>query len=69
MTDKSRTPPRQVEVTVRFLGEAAAKQKAYEARRHMWTAAFHPSEPRAQATARSRRVGKIHDPRQNKLDL
>jgi hypothetical protein len=35
----------------------------------MWTAAFHPSEPRAQAASRSRRIGKINDPRQSRFDL
>jgi hypothetical protein len=65
--DKSR--PVRVEVTTRFITETAAKQRAYEARRRMWTAAFHPSEPRAQTLAVSRRRGKIHDPRQGKFDL
>jgi hypothetical protein len=61
--------PRRVEVTTQFLAEATARQKAYEARRRLWTAAFHPSDPRAQAATRSRRIGKIHDPRQSKFDL
>jgi hypothetical protein len=61
--------PTRVEVTARFMTEATAKQRAYEARRRMWTAAFHPSEPRAQALAVSRRRGKIHDQRQGKFDL
>ncbi|HET6237867.1 MAG TPA: hypothetical protein VFE41_23365 [Acetobacteraceae bacterium] len=70
MTDCSdRTQPVRVEVTARFITETAAKQRAYEARRHMWTSAFHPSEPRAQALAVSRRRGKIHDQRQGKFDL
>jgi hypothetical protein len=70
MTDRgSRTPPEQVEVTAEFLTQAAAKQKAYQARRRMWTAAFQPSEPRTQALTISRRRGTIHDPRQKKLDL
>ncbi len=69
MSEEGRSPPRRVEVTTQFLAEAAARQKAYETRRRLWTAAFHPSEPRAQAAARSRRVGKIHDPRQGKFDL
>jgi hypothetical protein len=64
-----RTRPVRVEVTARFITETAAKQHAYEARRRMWTAAFHPSEPRAQPLAVSRRRGKIHDQRQGKLDL
>ena len=64
-----RVPPSRVEVTARFLAENGAKQKAYEVQRRMWTAAFHPSEPRAQTAARSRRGGRIHDPRQGKFDL
>jgi hypothetical protein len=64
-----RVPPSRVEVTATFLAEVGTKQKAYEAQRRMWTAAFHPSEPRAQAAARSRRSGRIHDPRQAKFDL
>ena len=70
MTDNSdRTQPVRVEVTARFVSETAAKQHAYETRRRIWTAAFHPSEPRAQALAVSRRRGKIHDQRQGKFDL
>lgn len=70
MTDNpDKTRPMRVEVTARFITEAAAKQRAYETRRHIWTAAFHPSEPRAQALAVSRRRGKIHDQRQGKFDL
>jgi len=69
MDNDDRIPPTRVEVTAKFLTEAGAKQKAYEARRHMWTAAFHPSEPRTQAAARSRRGGRINDPRQGKFDL
>jgi hypothetical protein len=70
MTDSSeRTGPVRVEVTTRFITDTVAKQRAYEARRRMWTAAFHPSEPRAQALAVSRRRGKIHDQRQGKFDL
>jgi hypothetical protein len=70
MTDSSdRAGPVRVEVTTRFITDTAAKQRAYEARRRMWTAAFHPSEPRAQALAVSRRRGKIHDQRQGKFDL
>jgi len=38
-------------------------------RRRMWTAAFHPAEPRAQALSVSRHRGRIHDPRQGKFDL
>lgn len=67
--ERDRSSPRQVEVTVPFLTEAAAKQRAYAERRRLWTAAFHPSEPRAQALSVSRRRGQIHDPRQTKLDL
>jgi len=67
MTGKAK--PYQVEVTAAFLADCAAKQKAYEQQRRMWTAAFHPSEPRAQALGISRRRGPIHDPRQRKLDL
>jgi len=70
MTERSGgVPPGRVEVTARFLAEADARQRAYEARRRIWTAAFHPSEPRAQAASRSRRAGRIHDPRQAKFDL
>lgn len=70
MTDKrDRTMPHQVEVTVPFLTEAAARQRAYAERRRLWTAAFHPSEPRAQPLSVSRRRGQIHDPRQTRLDL
>ena len=67
MTDK--LPPARVEVTTQFLAEAAARQRAYEARRRMWTAVFRPSEPRAQPASVSRRRGKIDDPRQSKLNL
>jgi hypothetical protein len=70
MTDSSdRTLPARVEVTARFIAETTAKQRAYEGRRRLWTAGFHPSEPRAQALAVSRRRGKIHDQRQGKLDI
>jgi hypothetical protein len=69
MDEKADRLPHRVEVTARFLAEAQARQQAYEARRRMWTAAFHPSDPRAQAAARSRRTGRIHDPRQGKLEL
>jgi hypothetical protein len=70
MTERSGgVPPVRVEVTTRFLAEAAAKKRTYEARRKLWTSAFHPSEPRAQAASRSRRAGKINDPRQGKFDL
>ena len=69
MTGRGGTPPSRVEVTAKFLTEAADKQRAYEARRKMWTQAFHPSEPRAQAASRSRRSGRINDPRQSKFDL
>jgi len=69
MTERGGLPPARVEVTAKFLAEAAARQRAYEVRRRTWTAAFHPSEPRAQAAARSRRAGKINDPRQGKFDL
>jgi hypothetical protein len=68
MDKDERIPPTRVEVTAKFLAEAGTRQKAYEARRRMWTAAFHPSEPRTQAAARSRR-GRINDPRQSKFDL
>ena len=61
--------PHRVEVTARFLAEAAARQRAYEVRRSMWTGAFRPSDPKAQAAARSRGRGAIHDPRQGKLEL
>jgi len=69
MTERGGLPPVRVEVTAKFLSDAAERQRTYEARRKMWTAAFHPSEPRAQAAARSRRAGKINDPRQHKFDL
>ena len=64
-----KTPPARVEVTARFISETAAKQRAYEARRRIWTAAFHPAEPRAQALSVSRHRGRINDPRQGKFDL
>lgn len=69
MTERGGLPPVRVEVTAKFLSDAAERQRAYQARRKTWTAAFHPSEPRAQAAARSRRAGKINDPRQAKFDL
>ena len=69
MTERSGARSARVEVTAEFLAEAAERQRAYAARRKMWTAAFHPSEPRAQAAARSRRHGKINDPRQGKFEL
>ena len=69
MTDRGGLPPVRVEVTARFLSEAAERQRAYEAQRKMWTAAFRPSEPRAQAASRSRRAGRINDPRQGKFEL
>jgi hypothetical protein len=69
MTERGGLPPVRVEVTATFLAEAVDRQRAYEARRKLWTAAFHPSEPRAQAASRSRRTGRINDPRQGKFDL
>jgi hypothetical protein len=69
MTGRGGLPPVRVEVTAKFLADAAERQRAYQARRKLWTAAFHPSEPRAQAATRSRRAGKINDPRQGKFDL
>ena len=69
MTERGGLPPVRVEVTAKFLAEATERQRAYEVRRKMWTAAFHPSEPRAQVASRSRRVGRINDPRQGKLEL
>jgi len=70
MTDRAETGvPARVEVTAKFLAESTARQRAYEARRRMWTTAFHPSDPRVQAAARSRGRGAIHDPRQGKFDL
>ena len=69
MTDRADQIPPRIEVTARFLADAMARQRAYEAQRRMWTQAFHPAEPRAQAATRSRRGGRIHDPRQSKLDL
>jgi hypothetical protein len=61
MTERGGLPPVRVEVTAKFLTEASERQRAYEARRKLWTSAFHPSEPRAQAASRSRRAGKIND--------
>ena len=69
MNGRDRLPPVRVEVTAKFLSDSADKQRTYEARRKMWTQAFHPSEPRAQAASRSRRSGRINDPRQGKFDL
>jgi hypothetical protein len=70
MTDRTEPgPPARVEVTAKFLTETSARQRAYEARRRIWTAAFQPSDPRAQAANRSRARGAIHDARQTKLDL
>jgi hypothetical protein len=69
MTERGGLPPVRVEVTAQFLAEAGERQRAYEARRKIWTAAFHPSEPRAPAASRSPRAGKINDPRQGKFDL
>jgi hypothetical protein len=70
MTDRAPTDaPNRVEVTAEFLAETSARQRAYEARRRLWTAAFHPSDPRAQGAVRSRSRGAIHDARQGKLDL
>jgi hypothetical protein len=70
MTDSPYKPqiPR-VEVTAQWIAENAAKQRAYEISRRMWTAPFQPSNPRAQPAARSRSRGKIHDPRQGRFDL
>jgi len=61
-------PPR-VEVAAEWVRENQAKQKAYEQSRKLWTSAFLPSQPRAMAASTSRAQGKIHDPRQKKLDL
>jgi hypothetical protein len=70
MTDKRDIGiPTRVEVTAKFLAETSARQRAYEARRRIWTAAFQPSDPRTQAASRSRARGAIHDARQAKLDL
>ena len=69
MTERGGLPPERVEVTAKFLAQAETRQRAYEARRKMWTAAFHPSEPRAQAASRSRRTGRINDPRQGRFEL
>lgn len=69
MSGRDRLPPVRVEVTAKFLSDSADKQRSYEARRKLWTQAFHPSEPRAQAASRSRRSGRINDPRQGKFDL
>jgi len=70
MSNKTETDtPRRVEVTANFLAETNSRQRAYEARRRIWTAAFHASDPRAQPAARARGRGAIHDPRQGKFDL
>jgi len=69
MDDPERVQSVRVAVTTKFLAETAAKQRAYEARRRMWTAAFRGSDPRAQTAARSRSRGQIHDPRQGKFEL
>ncbi|HEX4171983.1 MAG TPA: hypothetical protein VHY82_05845 [Acetobacteraceae bacterium] len=69
MTERGGLPPVRVEVTTKFLSDASEKQRTYEARRRIWTQAFHPSEPRTQAASRSRRGGRINDPRQSKFDL
>jgi hypothetical protein len=70
MTDSPYKPQIvRIEVTAQWLAEGAAKQRAYEASRRMWTSAFQPSDPRAQPATRSRSRGKIHDPRQGKFDL
>ena len=70
MTDGPGTgEPRRVAVTATFLAETNARQRAYEARRRLWTAAFQPSDPRAQAAVRMRSRGAIHDARQGKLEL
>jgi hypothetical protein len=69
VTERGGLPPGRIEVTAQFLSDAAEKQRTYQARRKMWTQSFHPSEPRAQAASRSRRSGRINDPRQAKFDL
>lgn len=70
MTDETEPrPPPRMAVTAQFLRDSAAKQRAYEERRKLWTAPFHPSQPRAQAAARTRGRGVIADPRQQKLEL
>ena len=51
MTERGGLPPVRVEVTAKFLSDAAERQRTYEARRKMWTAAFHPSEPRVKPEA------------------
>lgn len=61
--------PVRVAVTAQFLRDSAARQKAYEEQRRLWTAPFQASQPRAQAAARARGRGAIADPRQRKLDL
>jgi hypothetical protein len=67
MTDSPYKPQIvRVEVTAQWLAENVTKQRAYEG---MWTAAFQPSDPRAQPAGRSRSRGKIHDPRQGKFAL
>jgi len=69
MTERGGLPPVRVEVTAKFLADATERQRAYEGKRKMWTAMFRPAEPRAQAAGRSRRAGKINDPRQGKFEL
>src|ERR1700688_4106972 len=69
MTEQSGgLPPLRVEVTTKFLAEASERQRAYEARRRMWTATFHPSEPRTQVASGWRRVGRLHDPREGGVE-
>lgn len=62
-------PPLRVAVTVQFLAESRAKQRAYAERRRLWTEPFHPSRPRAQAASASRARGRVNDPRQGRLGL
>jgi hypothetical protein len=70
MTDNPyKAPIVRVEVTTQWLAENAAKQRAYEIGRRLWTAPFQPSDTRAQPATRSRSRGRIHDPRQGKFDL
>jgi hypothetical protein len=69
MTEEAKSGPQRVTVTAEWVRDNLAKQKAYEQSRKMWTSGFLPSQPPAMASNRSRARGKVHDPRQSKLDL
>jgi hypothetical protein len=69
MTDQPLGGPPRLPVTAEWVRENLAKQRAYEQGRKMWTTGFLPAQPRTMAASRSRAGGRIHDPRQSKLDL